>query len=137
MCLWPQTDAEQKASVRLNLVWEGQLVAKESLHADTLVLQVAQTLGSLRGQTRDRLVADRGTLVAVPQEHLDPLLAVGRWFQDGALAGGVIVALRDGSHESLREATAQIILGSQALLSALSRPLQAGMRQGYEAAACA
>jgi DNA polymerase III epsilon subunit family exonuclease len=114
--LWRQSLAGQKASVRLNLVWNGRLVACASLHADELESRVAETLESLRGHAEGCSTAGGGALVAVPQNDLDALLAVGRWLQDGARAGGVAITLRDSRPESLQEATAQIVRESLALL---------------------
>lgn len=93
-CLWPETVPQAAPLARMNLVWGGRLVFCASLKPDDIEAPISEAVRTLEAAaTAELLTEQRDCLVAVPQEELDSLLAVGRWYQDSRPNGGRIVPL--------------------------------------------
>jgi DNA polymerase III epsilon subunit family exonuclease len=116
-CIWPQNQSEGRPSVRLNLVWRGLLVARLSLHKESVERQISEALEPLRCPPASRFAGQHLTFAAVPQSHLDSLLALGKWYQESPRADSVLIDLQDTGSESLQRAQAQITFEALALLT--------------------
>jgi DNA polymerase-3 subunit epsilon len=103
--------------VRLNLVARGDLVACADLDADTLEQQIAKALEPLGAGLSAAPATGHEALVAIRQNHLDTLLALGRWFQEENHARAVIKPLIDCQPESLAKTRDDLVVASRALLS--------------------
>ena len=83
--LFPPTGDGFDRSVRLNVVWKGRLVATVSLTSGTAAAEVGRILRGLPDSGTQTGAAGSGPLrahLAVPQDELDLLLVVRRWYLD-------------------------------------------------------
>lgn len=111
--LWPPD--ETPGTIRLNLVLGGALHAAVSMGEDTVESALAEIADVAMTAPSWSSGAD-GSL-AVPQDRLDPMLAVRRWYREGDHASSVIVPLSDPWVASLAEVRPQIVAEAQALLA--------------------
>ena len=110
--LFPPTADGFDRSVRLNVVWKGILVEAASLTAGTAAAEVGRILRGLPGSAAEATTAPaaRGrSRLAVPQDRLDLLLVVRRWYLDNPAASTLAVPAADSPEERLEEWRTQII----------------------------
>jgi excinuclease UvrABC nuclease subunit len=82
--LWPQVSNGDGPSVRLNLVWNGELRESVSLYPPTIEQQIGESLHRLWHEhlSEDEDSSTAPPLIAVAQKELDSFLAIRRWFYD-------------------------------------------------------
>jgi hypothetical protein len=104
--LFPPTGDEVDRSVRLNVVWKGRLVAALSLTSGTAAAEVGRILRGLPTPPAETGAAsvDRGRAhLAVPQDELDLLLVVRRWYLDNPHALTIGLPDADSPEERLEQ----------------------------------
>jgi len=80
--LWPHTSNGDGPSVRLNLIWNGNLQDPVSFHPAQAEESIRTALDSIRDASRDHQSDATASLVAVQQEDLDLLLALRHWVHE-------------------------------------------------------
>ena len=109
--LWRLAQDGASPSVRLNLVWGGELIVCMTLRSQTLERQLDEALAALDAHARRRptrpRATSRTTLVAVPQMELDCLLAVGRWSQETDHADHALVPIHPAEPHALQTGAGQ------------------------------
>ena len=91
-------------SVRVNLVWNGKLVEQATvLCSDTepVFRDLLDKMVAAQNGRRDR--TDLPELIAVPQEELDGMLAVNRWFKETPSPAVVMLDKDEGASERSEE----------------------------------
>ncbi len=125
-CLWLQDHAQSDPVCPGQPGLEGPAGLMSSLTRQTLEAGLSEMLETLSKSTPLGPARTHLTLVSVPQAHLDPLLAVGRWFQEGDQRGAALVPLQIPSADALPRTRAELASAARALLAAVS----------YESAVC-
>jgi DNA polymerase-3 subunit epsilon len=108
--------ADGLPAVRLNLVLGGGLAMATSLDRCVSAQRIREAMEHARGAMLSAPKDQHRALVAVPQEELDSLLAVGRWVQQGPHAEDVLVRIPDSSPRSLDRVRVQVETECQSLL---------------------
>lgn len=81
--LWPCDNNGNGPALRLNLVWNGLLREPAWLHPRTVADDLETALAPLwKEQTQKENTSSPCSLVVVPREQLDILLAIRRWFYE-------------------------------------------------------
>ena len=117
--LFAPTGDELDRSVRLNVVWKGRMVEALSLTAGTAATEVGRIL---RGPAQPAAEAGSAPIgrsrshLAVPQDQLDLLLVVRRWYLDNPAALTIGVPDADSPEERLEAWRRAIVSEAQQLL---------------------
>jgi hypothetical protein len=94
--VWPLQNSAD-SGLRMNVVWNGRLLHQASLRRDSLLEGIDAALAAI-DEPEERSPRPDGApaLVAVPQQELDMLLAVRRWFME-APGEATVVLNGDGT----------------------------------------
>lgn len=115
--LWPEAANGHGPSLRLNLVWDGILLEPVSLGPGELDERVGYLLDELWRQDDDRWASRQRVLVAVPQNDLDLLLAVRRWFYESERTPKVMLATPEDDPQRREIAKAHLNTEARRILS--------------------
>ncbi len=99
--LVPQAPNGRGPSVRLNVVWDGRLLSPLSLSGDDLEQKIETLVAEHMTYDRDDYPEGNDTFLAVPQDEVDTLLAVRRWFKEQERPAMVLLPLTGRSRPHL------------------------------------
>jgi DNA polymerase-3 subunit epsilon len=110
-------------SVRVNLVWNGKLVEQATVlcsGTEPGFRHLLEKMVAAQNGRRER--TDLPELIAVPQEELDGILAVNRWFKETPSPAVVMLDEDEGASESLEEWCRLLIEEAARIVEENARP---------------
>ncbi len=120
--LWPVTEADGAAAVRLDLVVDGRLREAVSLPSPTLAEEIEKRLDAVWAPAPAPIVAGRPAVppdeVTVLQHELDTLLALRRWIKESEPASLVVLPGPAASLEEQHAARERLLAEAWHVLAA-------------------
>lgn len=115
--IWPLGATNPDPEARLNLVWQGRLFGQLSITRDTAYTSIGELFAQMTTTAEANSHSTAGTpLVAVPQQELDVLLAVRRWFREATAPVTVVPEGDAGAQDYLEHWREQVLAGVLSVL---------------------